>query len=173
MRGMTGRRPSQCPTRDREGTTAVEFAILVPSFLLLVMSVFAASLDALYQLLLDDSAIYAARQIQIGGPAATSTTNFVQTVCTELGLAAPNCATVLSYNVQTNTPPALFARLVPLTMPSSGVLPDALPSSYPAGNNVLVQIAYPLPFKFPFIGSAFTLTNTNSILATTTARIEQ
>jgi Flp pilus assembly protein TadG len=158
--------------RGTRASAVLEFAIVAPVFLLLLFAIFAAGLNGFYQLLLDDAVREAARQLQIAESASGSGPSFVTAVCKEFGILSSNCAAGLTYNVQTNAPPATFASLVPLSMPGSGKFSNVFPGQLPASNNVLIQVAYPLPFSLPYIGSALTLTGTNSIMAVTTVRME-
>ena len=157
---------------NRRGATAVEFALVMPVFLLFLFAILGVGLDGYYQLTLDDSVRDAARQVQIAGPASQSAAGFVQAVCSEFGILASDCSANLTYNVQTNAQTATFASLTPVTLPASGKLSNTFPAALPASNNVLVQVAYPLPFTLPFIGSAITFTGTNAILSTTAVRME-
>ena len=157
---------------DQQGVVALEFALVVPVFLLLLFAILGAGLDGFYQLALDDSVRDAARQMQIAGPASTSAASFVTAVCNEFATLAPGCSTNLTYDVQTNAAPASFASLIPVTVPASGNLSNAFPGTLPANSNVLVQVSYKLPFVLPFIGTLITFTGTNSILSTTTIRME-
>ncbi len=155
---------------DARGVTALEFAILAPVFLTFLFAILGVGLDGFYQLNLDDAVRDVARQVQIGEPASQSGPKFAAAVCAEL-LITSGCTTRLTYNVQTNASTAAFASLQPLPMPSSGQLPNLFqPCS--ANNNILVQVAIPLPITFPLLGSAITLTGTNSMMAITTIRAE-
>ena len=155
---------------DARGVTTLEFALVAPVFLLFLFAILGVGLDGFYQLNLDDAVRDVARQIQIGAPAGQSGPNFVSAVCAEL-LIPSGCATSLSYNVQTNASSLTFGSLQPLLMPATGKLPNLFqPCS--ANNNILVQVAIPLPFTIPLIGAAITLTGTDSIMAITTVRAE-
>ncbi len=160
---------------DRGGVSAVEFALVCPVFLLLLFAVFSVGITGLIQLALDDAVRDAARQLQIDTPASTSASGLVAAVCSEFRMVSPNCTTSLTYNVVAATQTAGFASLAPAKLNASGALPNAfLASGTPFAPNadVLVQVAYPLPFTFPFIGALATMTGTNSVLATATVRVE-
>ena len=155
---------------DRRGTTALEFGLVAPVFLLFLFALLGVGLDGFYQLNLDDAVRDVARQIQIGAPASQNGGNFATAVCAELAISS-GCTTSLSYNVQTNAASGTFASLTPVAMPSSGQLANLF-QSCAANQNVLVQVAIPLPFMMPLIGAAITFTGTNSIMAVTTIRVE-
>ncbi len=161
--------------RDRRGASAVEFALVCPVFLLLLFGIIGYGVTGLIQLALDDSVRDAARQLQMDTPASASASGFVAAVCGEFGAVASDCGKTLTYNVQGATQAAGFASLAPATLSASGALADAFFSTatpFAANLDVLVQVAYPLPFRIPFLGTLATMTGTNSLLATATVRVE-
>lgn len=160
---------------DRSGVTAVEFAMVCPVFFLLLFAIFAVGITGLIQLALDDAVRDAARQLQIDTPASTSAAGLVAAVCSEFALVSPNCTRTLTYNVVAATQTAGFASITPAKLSAAGALPNAFFASgtpFAPNADVLVQVAYPLPFTFPFIGAFATMTGTNSVLATATVRVE-
>ena len=161
--------------RDRRAVAALEFAIVGPVYLMFLFAAFGVGLVGFYQLALDDAVRDAARQIQIDGPARLNKSSFVSAVCQTFGYLASDCTTSLTYNVQASTATAGFAGLTPATLPSSGNFGTHFFDSgtpYAGGVNVLVQVAYPLPFNLPYIGSLVTTTGTNSVVSTSTIRVE-
>ena len=161
--------------RDQRAVTALEFAIVGPVFLLFLFAIFGVGLAGFYQLALDDAVRETGRQVQIDGPAAASKSNFVNAVCQTFGYLASDCMTSLTYNVQASTPSAGFAGLSRATLDASGKFSNAFfatATPYAAGTNVLIQVSYPLPFSLPYIGALITATGTNSIVSTTTIRVE-
>lgn len=162
------------PRRHDRAAAALEFAIVVVPFLTFLFAIFGAALNALYQLAFDEAVRNAARQIQIDAPAGTSAASFASAVCTEFGFLAPNCLNSLSYNVQASTPASGFAGLTPVTLSGSGQLANAffVGTSRADNVNVLVQVAYQVPFYIPYFSTLLTATGTRSILATTTVRVE-
>lgn len=161
--------------RDRRAVAALEYALIGPVYLAFLFAAFGVGLVGFYQLALDDAVRDAARQIQIYGPAATSKSNFVSAVCQTFGYLASDCTTSLTYNVQASTAMAGFAGLSPATLASSGKFSNtffASGTTYAGGVNVLVQVSYPLPFTLPYIGALVTTTGTNSVVSTSTIRVE-
>ena len=161
--------------RDRRAVAALEFALVGPVYLLFLFAAFGVGLVGFYQLALDDAVRDASRQIQIDAPAATSAASFVSAVCLTFGSLASDCTTKLTYNIQASTATAGFAGLTPATLPSSGKFSNTFfttSTPYAGGVNVLVQVAYPLPFTLPYIGSLVTTTGTNSVVSTATVRVE-
>ena len=159
---------------DRRGAALVEFAITAPVFFLFLFAVFGVGLDAFYQQALDDAVRDAARQIQIGAQASSSSSNFVSAVCAEFGVLASSCQSNLTYSVQASSTAAGFASLSPQTLSASGQYSNAFFSStaFAPSLPILVQVAYPLPFTLPYIGNLLTWTNTGSIVATAAVRAE-
>ncbi len=161
--------------RDRRAVAALEFAIVGPVFLLFLFAAFGVGIIGFYQLALDDAVRDAGRQLQIDGPAATSKSSFVSAVCQNFGYLASDCTTSLTYKVQASTSAAGFTGLSPAPLDSSGNFTIAFFNSgttYAAGVNVLLQVSYPLPFTLPYIGALITGTGTNSVVSTTTVRVE-
>ncbi len=160
---------------DRGGGAALEFAIVCPVFLLLLLGVFCAGATGLIQLALDDSVRDAARQVQMDTPASATAAGFLAAVCSEFSLVAPNCSASLTYDVQGAPQSRGFASLTPATLNAAGALPNSFFGSgtaFAANIDVLVQVAYPLPFSIPLVGRFATLTGTNSVLATASVRVE-
>lgn len=161
--------------RDRRGAAALEFAIVCPVFLVLLLGIFSAGITGLIQLALDDSVRDATRQLQMDTPASTSATGFVAAVCSEFSVVSPSCTTSLTYSVQAAKQSDGFASLTPATLSAGGALSNSFFGSgtpFAANVDVLVQVAYPLPFSIPLLGTFATLTGTNSVLATATVRVE-
>ena len=170
--------PWRCARRflgDRDGVTTVEFAIVCPVFFLMLFAIFSVGITGLIQLALDDAVRDAARQLQIDTPASASASGLVAAVCSEFSMVSPSCTTTLTYNVQAATQASGFASITPAKLSASGALANTFFASgtgFAPNMDVLVQVAYPLPFSFPFIGALATMTGTNSVLATATVRVE-
>jgi Flp pilus assembly protein TadG len=166
---------------DRSAAEMIEFAIVAPVYLLFFFAILGAGFGGFFQVSLDDSVRNAARQIQIDGPAAVSGNNFVTAVCNEFGTLANGCTANLTYAVQASPPynsttPAGtgFSALTPATLSSSGTFTNSFFGTTPYADNVniLVQVAYPMPFKIPYLGFLFTQTKSGAVVATTTSFAE-
>jgi Flp pilus assembly protein TadG len=154
-------------TQDRRGVAAVEFAVVAPVFLAILFGILATGMNGFYQLTLDDAVRDAARQVQMNAPAASTSGGFVAAVCARFSPLASDCSTKISYSVQASTAAGGFAGLTPEQISASGTLSDSffLGNAYAPKTPVLIQVAYPLPFKLPYIGTILTKSGTNSVLA--------
>ena len=95
--------------RSRCGTAALEFAIVGPAFLSLVFAILSAGINVFYQHTLDESLRYPARRLKtpsLDGP------SFVAAVCAEFSSLATDCATKLTYSVQSATYPSGFTTVL-------------------------------------------------------------
>jgi len=175
--------------RNKRADTALEFALIGSAFFLFIFIIFVVAIDQFWQMALDDAVRNVARQVAIGKVTATSTPSFVTVVCNEFGIAAPNCSTTLQYSVQGGTS---FSAITPATLTASGTLtgsavvtgsatptfpgvtPTTPPTVLPAVTHatpqfLLVQVAYPLPFKIPLLPGGVATENGTPSLASTVA----
>ena len=171
--------------RDKKAATAVEFALLGAAFFLFIFGIFVVSLDQFLQMTLDDSVRNAAREVEIGQ--ITDGGDFLTAVCNEFGIAAPYCTSTLQYSVQTS---GYFGGITPATLSAGGTLSpgntfQVLNSTLPipptpssagvpgAAQFLLVQVAYPLPFKILAVpGGVATENGTPSLLSTVASAME-
>ena len=136
--------------RETRADTAVEFAMIGSAFFLFIFGIFVVSIDMFWQMTLDDAVRNATRQVQIGN--ITTGPAFAAAVCQEFGAAAPNCTGSLQYSVQGGS---YFGTggITATSFSSSGNLGSTAtftgPTATATGAPVflLVQVAYPLPFK--------------------------
>lgn len=175
--------------RSTRADTALEFALIGSAFFLFIFIIFFVSIAQFWQMILDDAVRNAARQVEIGKITATSTPSFLTAVCNEFGIAAPNCTSTLQYSVQGGTS---FSAITPATLNANGTLsgsavvtgngaptfpgvtlttsPTVLPTvTYATPEFLLVQVAYPLPFKMPLLGGGAATENGTSSLVSTVA----
>ncbi len=151
--------------RETRADTAVEFAMIGSAFFLFIFGIFVVSIDQFWQMTLDDAVRAAARQVAIGK--ITTGPQFVTSVCNEFGAAAPYCSSNLQYSVQSNSYFSATGNantITPATLSSAGNLSSSSAFSVslstiptPANSTqaavtgaeqfLLVQVAYPLPFK--------------------------
>jgi Flp pilus assembly protein TadG len=136
--------------RECKAVTAVEFAMIGSAFFLFIFMIFVFATDMFWQMVLDDAVRNATRQVQIGK--ITNGSDFVTSICQEFGTAAPNCTGLLQYSVQGG---AYFGSggITATNFSSTGNLASTQlfsgTTATAAGTPVflLVQVAYPLPFK--------------------------
>ncbi|MDE1906354.1 MAG: pilus assembly protein [Rhodospirillales bacterium] len=153
--------------RQRRAATALEFAIIGSVFFILVFGILIVSVNLFWQLTLDDAVRNATRQVQIGK--VTTGADFVTSVCSEFGVAAPNCTGSLQYSVQ-GGPYFGTGGIVPTSFGSNGNL--AAPaqftgvtlSSSAGAVFLLVQVAYPLPFTVLLLPPSLATENGTSSL---------
>jgi Flp pilus assembly protein TadG len=151
--------------RDTRGATVIEFAIVGPIFLLLVLAVIENGLTLFSQSVLDNATRDAARlamtgQVQLGGA------SFPTLLCNELSGIMP-CAN-LQYRVQTGSS---FGSLSPAVTNSGGTLQGF--QSYPtapaagiANQYVLVQVGYNRSYLIPWVGQYFNASGSAMLMST-------
>ena len=149
--------------RETRSDTAVEFAMIGSAFFVFVFAIFVVAINQFWQMTLDEAVRNAARQVQIGHP--TTGLQFVADVCNTFGIAAPNCSGKLQYNVVINSyfgtsaaSAAIYGSIAALSgtglstnsgYPAlvGGILPGSSTTVTPNPQFLLVQVAYPVPYK--------------------------
>jgi hypothetical protein len=181
---------------ETRSDTAVEFAMIGSAFFLFIFAIFVISIDQFWQMTLDDAVRNATRQVQIGKVMTDATTNgvtpgaqFVSDICNEFGAAAPDCKSTLHYSVQGGTS---FSGITPATFNSNGTLTgtNVDDASFPGVTAtiplrvvptpmdatpefLLVQVAYPLPFKILAVpGGVATENGTSSLYSVVATAME-
>lgn len=139
---------------DVRGATAVEFALIGPLFLMLVMACIEFGIQLMTQLDLDNATEAAARQIEIGQ--ANDRTSFADVVCTNASVLLTSCASKLQVYVASGS---TFAGLTPAAVKSGTLTPSGFT---PGGSQsaVLVQVAYTRPYDVQWLTSLFGTTPT-------------
>jgi Flp pilus assembly protein TadG len=139
-------------------SVAIEFAILAPAFLSVMLAIVDAGLLLSSQALLDSATTDAARLI-LTGQASSNGAVFGSQLCSEVSTLM--ACSGLTYRVQTGNS---FAAIAPSYTLGPGGAPSGF-SSYPAaisGGNpggsltndfVLVQVAYQRPWLFTLLGT--------------------
>jgi Flp pilus assembly protein TadG len=161
--------------RDNSGVTGLEFAMVGPIFLLMVMAVLENGFTLWTQSVLDNATRDASRLLQTGQSQSGGTT-FVTQLCNEIS-GFMSCSQ-LQYRVQTGS---TFAGISPTVTIGSGgaasgfsAYPTAVStSSVTAGTDVLVQVIYKRNFVIPWVGKVMTGNNDyEELLATATFQVE-
>jgi Flp pilus assembly protein TadG len=161
--------------RDDSAVAALEFAMVAPIFLLLIMGVLENGLTLWQQSVLDNAARDAARLIQTGQQQGGGTT-FVSRLCSEItGLMS--CSS-LQYRVQTGS---TFAGISPSISTGSGGTATGF-TAYPtavantgltAGKDTVVQVIYTRTYIVPWLGQVMSGSKDyEQLVATAAFRIE-
>jgi Flp pilus assembly protein TadG len=152
--------------RNTRGTTAVEFAIIGPLFLMLVFAVLENGLTLWSQAVLDNATRDAAR-LTLTGQTQQGGTSFPAKLCSELS-GLMNCS-YLQYRIQTGSS---FGSISPsFTVSGNGTASGF--SAYPAavssggpGSYVLVQVIYNRHFLIPGVSALMSANGVTQLLAT-------
>jgi Flp pilus assembly protein TadG len=153
--------------RCRRGIVAVELALILPIYLLLIGGVVEIGIEFMIQIVLDHAVSVSAREIQIGN--ATSASAFGTDVCNAASsMVLQSCTTNLQVNVSSGSS---FAALTVATVNSAGTLTPAAFSPGTAGSDILVQVAYTRPYFFKLLGTVIG-SNTNTVLSTIAVQSE-
>jgi Flp pilus assembly protein TadG len=144
--------------RNADGISAIEFALVGPAFIALLVAILETGMVFFFQQLLQSATTQAARLIMTGQAQTQKVTaaQFLQDVCTDAG-SLFNCAN-LSANVQTFTS---FSGMTQ-SSPVSGGIYTAPATFTPGGPGdiVLVQVFYQLPVTPAPLG--FNVSNTSN-----------
>jgi Flp pilus assembly protein TadG len=153
--------------RERRSDTAVEFALIGSVLFLFLFGIMLMGLVQFWQMVLDDSVRGAARQVQ--SFRVSTAPGFTSAVCGEFGLAAPNCANSLHFDVQ-QAP--LFANITPdtvSTLNNSAGFPVLLKPAHA----LLFQVVYQVPITLPLLPFGFVTGNGTNRLISATALMVQ
>jgi Flp pilus assembly protein TadG len=144
--------------RNADGISAIEFALVGPAFIALLVAILETGMVFFFQQLLQSATTQAARLIMTGQAQTQklSSAQFLQDVCDDAG-SLFNCAN-LSANVQTFTS---FGGMTQSNPISSGTF--SAPATFTPGGPgdiVLVQVFYELPVTPAPLG--FNVSNTSN-----------
>lgn len=160
---------------DRSGVTGLEFAMIGPIFLLMILAVLENGFTLWTQSVLDNATRDAARLIETG-QSQSGGTAFVTQLCNEIS-GFMNCS-ALQYRVQTSS---TFAGISPaITIGSGGsatgfsAYPTAVSTtSLTAGTDVLVQVIYKRTYLVPWVGKIMSgSADYEELFATATFQVE-
>jgi Flp pilus assembly protein TadG len=154
--------------RDDRGITMVEFALVGPLFIFLLLAIIELGLTMLTQFVLDGATRSAARLIRTGQlqGQASPITAFQNTVCGQLDALLPtaNCggggATVL-FEVQ-NFPNGFASINLPACTQNANQAGNGTPCPFQPGTGgqvVAVRVSYPRPYLVPWVGQCLTTGN--------------
>jgi Flp pilus assembly protein TadG len=100
--GSPPRRRLRALLRDQSAATALEFALVAPPFLFMILAIFELALVNLVSVTLDSATQQAARLIRTGQAqsSAYTTTQFTKLVCDNMGWMASQCPSQLFVDAQ-------------------------------------------------------------------------
>jgi len=150
--------------RDTRASSTVEFAIIGPITLLLVLSVIENAMALFSQSILDNATRDAAR-LTLTGQAQNGGTSFATQLCNEIS-AYMTCSNV-SYRIQTSTKFANLSPNIATGNPPTGF--TAYPGSMTGGNAgdfVLIQVVYNRSFFIPWVGKLLAASGSDQIITT-------
>jgi Flp pilus assembly protein TadG len=157
--------------RDDSAVAALEFAMVGPIFLLLILAVLENGLTLWQQSMLDNATRDAARLIETGQQQGGGAT-FISQLCNEIS-GLMKCS-ALQYRVQTGSS---FAGMSSSISTGSGGAATGF-SAYPtavantnlsAGKNALVQVIYTRTYIVPWLGQVMSGSNDYEQLVATAA----
>jgi Flp pilus assembly protein TadG len=131
--------------RSTAGTTALEFALVGPVLLVLVLAIIENGLMLFAQALLDNATVAAARQVQIG--AITNGTNFGNAVCG--GLSTFFDCSKMQYYVASSTK-GFPSAIIPS---STGTFSSPGFTAGSGGYYVIAEVAYDRTYVSPWLVS--------------------
>jgi Flp pilus assembly protein TadG len=144
--------------RDERGTTLIEFALVAPMFIFLLLAVIEIGLTMLTQFTLDGAARSAARlvrtgQVQSGG----GITTFQNQLCSQVETLLTSCSGIL-FEVQEF---ANFGSInfTPCTSNANANPPGNAPCPFVPGTGgevVGVRVSYARPYIVPWVGECLT-----------------
>lgn len=144
--------------RDERGVTLIEFALVGPMFIFLLLAIIEIGLTMLTQFVLDGAARSAARmvrtgQVQSGG----GITTFQNQLCAQVASLLPSCSAVL-FEVQA-FPNFASINFTPCTSNANANPPGNSPCPFVPGNGgevVGVRVSYARPYIVPWVGQCLT-----------------
>jgi len=158
-------------SRGRDGSTAVEFAMLAMPFLGLLFGIVELGMIYLISTTLDNATTDAARQIRTGQlqtAGGATATSFGTEVCTEMSWLGSNCAANLSVDVRTFTTFSSTSIPDPITNGQFTTSSLVFQMGGP-GDIVLVRTYYPWQLVAPFLdGSVARLGNGKTLIESAT-----
>jgi len=155
----------------REGATAVEFALLAPAFIALVVAIFQVCVYAFVQQALQNAATQAGRLFLTGQAQTWSQSTFKDYVCTNFLPSVFSCSSLIvvvqtyqDFASASTTAPALDASGQPIT-----------PAAYAPGTQgqiMIVQLVYPWSVVSGPLGFRIASGNTAEMMGIAAFKVE-
>jgi Flp pilus assembly protein TadG len=147
----------------RDGSVAVEFALVCIPFIAILIAILETGLVFLAQQVLQTATTDASRLIMTGQAQATTASQFHQTVCNKAGTLF-SCAGIY-VNVQTF---GSFSNVAPLNPLQNGAFNNTMNyTTGSSGNIMMVQVFYQWPVVFAPLGFSVANNGTNRLLVGT------
>lgn len=153
---------------DRQGSTAVEFALIAFPLIFMILSCLELAMIVLLSVSLDNATDLASRQIRTGILTQSNSTavSFRQRICTNMNWLSGSCNANLKVDVQTYDS---FAAIPKTDLIKNGEF-DSANFAYVIGNGARIQMVrayYEWPMFTPFLQPGIrTLGNKNAVIST-------
>ncbi|MGH6980271.1 MAG: TadE/TadG family type IV pilus assembly protein [Stellaceae bacterium] len=154
--------------RDDNGVTALEFAMVGPIFLLLILAVMENGLTMWTQSVLDNATRDAARLLQTG-QAQSGGTTFPTQLCNEVS-GLMKCSS-LKYRVQNAATFAGISATISGSLTGFSTYPATVTGGN-AGQDTLVQVVYTRNFIVPWVGKLMSAGDAEILVATAAFQVE-
>jgi Flp pilus assembly protein TadG len=134
--------------RDRSGASAVEFAMIAPLLIFILVSIFELGTLALISSGLDTAVNDISRLIRTGQPGPVSAASFEDMVCTRMGGNVTDCMTRMTVSV---------SKFGAFTSANSFATtpPDSSFDKGGAGDIIVVKVDYTWPIISPMLAPSF------------------
>jgi Flp pilus assembly protein TadG len=149
-------------SRNESGVTGLEFAMIGPIFLLLILAVLENGLTLWTQSVLDNAVRDAAR-LSLTGQSQNGGTSFVTQLCNEVS-GLMRCAN-LKYRIQTGATFASMSTTINSSLTGFSTYPTAVTGGT-AGQDVLVQVVYTRTYIVPWVGKIMSSSDQTQLLST-------
>jgi Flp pilus assembly protein TadG len=158
--------------RSEGGVTALEFAMIGPIFMLLIMGVLENGLTLWSQSMLDNATRDASRLMQTG-QAQSGGTSFATQLCNDVS-GLMKCS-ALQYRIQTGSTFAGMSSTIATgsggTLTGFSTYPTAVSNSS-AGQDTMVQVVYTRTFIVPWVGRVMTNGTSQRLVSTAVFQTE-
>lgn len=162
-RGRSGR-------RSREGSTAVEFALIATPFFFMLFAIFEIALLFVTNLVLENAVLQTGRLIRTGEASNSnmSSAEFKTALCAKMAIFSGDCPSRATVDVRVIS---TFRNVTPTDPLADGKTFDASKLTYATGapgNLMLVRVWYRQPLITPFLTQALSTLNSGATILTAT-----
>jgi Flp pilus assembly protein TadG len=151
--------------RDTRGVTGLEFAMIAPIFLILILAVMENGLTLWQQSVLDNATRDASR-LTLTGQSQNGGTSFATRLCN--GISGLMSCTSLKYRIQTGSTFAGISPTISSSLSGFSTYPTAITGSSLGGpgDDVLVQVVYTRNYIIPWVGHMLSTSGSERLVAT-------